>query len=301
MKLSINGTAGIPGCYGGFETLAENLVGFAETRHAGNVTLSVYCSSGLYDIKQKTYRGARLRYLRLKANGVHSVLYDAVSIFDAIRQRDTHMLVLGVSGALVLPLVRLFSRTRIVTNIDGIEWKREKWQGSAKWFLRLSEKLAVRHSDAVIADNEAIAEHVRDTYGKDCQVIAYGGDHALDHASAANAPEDLPDRFALALCRIEPENNVHVILEAVDGRDTPLVFVGNWDNSAYAHLIHRIGRGGAPRRLTGRFSGTVCVFRMFETMVRGVCDLCHDDGASRGRFSAGFGHTVETPGGVLCH
>ena len=233
MKLSIIGTAGIPGCYGGFETLAENLVGFAETRHAGNVTLSVYCSSGLYDIKQKTYRGARLRYLRLKANGVHSVLYDAVSIFDAIRRRDTHMLVLGVSGALVLPLVRLFSRTRIVTNIDGIEWKREKWQGSAKWFLRLSEKLAVRHSDVVIADNEAIAEHVRDTYGKDCQVIAYGGDHALDHAGAANAPEDLPDRFALALCRIEPENNVHVILEAVDGRDTPLVFVGNWDNSAY--------------------------------------------------------------------
>jgi hypothetical protein len=42
------------------------------------------------------------------------------------------------------------------------------------------------------------------------------------------------------------------------------------------------------------------VFRMIETMVRGVCDLRHDDGASRGRFSAGFGHTVETPGGGAC-
>jgi glycosyltransferase involved in cell wall biosynthesis len=43
----------------------------------------------------------------------------------------------------------------------------------------------------------------------------------------------LPDSYALGLCRIEPENNVHVILQALDGHDMPLVFVGNWDNSAY--------------------------------------------------------------------
>ena len=63
--------------------------------------------------------------------------------------------------------------------------------------------------------------------------LARGGDHALHEAGDATVPEGLPDRYALALCRIEPENNVHVILEALDGLGMPLVFVGNWDNSDY--------------------------------------------------------------------
>ena len=33
--------------------------------------------------------------------------------------------------------------------------------------------------------------------------------------------------------RVEPENNVHMILEAWSKLDEPLVFVGNWTNSAY--------------------------------------------------------------------
>ena len=46
-------------------------------------------------------------------------------------------------------------------------------------------------------------------------------------------PKGLPDSYALALCRIEPENNVHVILEALGGLNIPLVFVGNWANGDY--------------------------------------------------------------------
>jgi hypothetical protein len=61
--------------------------------------------------------------------------------------------------------VRLLSDARIITNIDGIEWKREKWNRLARWFLRLSEKVAVRWSHVVVADNEGIAEHVAEVYG----------------------------------------------------------------------------------------------------------------------------------------
>lgn len=134
-------------------------------------------------------------------------------------------------------MVRLFSRAHIVTNIDGIEWKREKWNGLARAFLRASEWLAVRFSHEIIADNQAIAEHVRDSYDSDCHVIAYGGDHAVAQIGVGSAPEGLPERYALALCRIEPENNVHTILEAWAELDTPLVFVGNWANSPYGREL----------------------------------------------------------------
>lgn len=236
MKVALLGTVGVPGRYGGFETLAENLVHY-HSRSAHPAPLTVWCSGKDNAEHPERFESADLRYVGFRANGVQSIPYDAVSLWQAVRSGHDCILLLGVSGALVLPLIRLISRARIITNIDGIEWKREKWKALARLVLRTSEWAAVRFSHEVIADNQAIADHVRDTYGSGCHVIAYGGDHALHHIGEAEAPEEIPDSYALALCRIEPENNVRVILEALDGLDIPLVFVGNWDNSDYGREL----------------------------------------------------------------
>lgn len=236
MKIALLGTVGVPGRYGGFETLVENLVRY-HTRNGHSTYLTVWCSGQDCIERPERFESADLRYVDLRANGYQSILYDAVSLWQAVRSRHDSILLLGVSGALALPLIRLISHSRIITNIDGIEWKREKWNGLARLVLRASEWAAVRFSHDVIADNEAILEHVIDTYRTGCHVIAYGGDHALNHSTNIELPEALPDRYALALCRIEPENNVHVILEALDGLDMPLVCVGNWDNSAFGREL----------------------------------------------------------------
>lgn len=232
MKIAVLGTVGVPGNYGGFETLAENLVMY-HVRMSRPETLTVWCSSKGKVSRPERYLAAHLRYLNLKANGFQSIIYDIISILQSVRSGHDRILLLGVSGATALPFIRLISRARIVTNIDGIEWKREKWGGLARAMLRASEWAAVRFSHEVIADNEAIAEHVRSAYGRNAKVIAYGGDHATAYSGPYAATDGLPDRYALALCRIEPENNVCMILEAFAKLTTPLVFVGNWDNSTY--------------------------------------------------------------------
>jgi len=45
----------------------------------------------------------------------------------------------------------------------------------------------------------------------------------------------LPDKqYAISVCRIETENNIHIILEAFfHQNEIPLVIVGNWKNSDY--------------------------------------------------------------------
>lgn len=231
-SIAILGTVGVPGSYGGFETLAQNLVLYhGATANSSN--LAVYCSAKAFPAKAETYHSARLRYIKLDANGPQSIPYDVLSMFDAVRHRDTELLLLGVSGALALPLIRLVSRAHIVTNIDGIEWRREKWKGLAKVILRASEWAAVRFSHRVIADNQGIADYISKTYSHHCEVIPYGGDHALYAEPDAGATVGLPDSYALALCRIEPENNVAMILEAFAQLDIPLVFVGNWDKSDF--------------------------------------------------------------------
>ena len=110
-------------------------------------------------------------------------------------------------------IVFFFKFNNIITNVDGIEWKRDKWSLPAKFFLRLSEFVAVKFSHNIIADNQGISEHIFNTYKKSSQVISYGGDHAL-MVESKTFTENLPKSYALSLCRIEPENNVDMILEA---------------------------------------------------------------------------------------
>jgi glycosyltransferase involved in cell wall biosynthesis len=128
---------------------------------------------------------------------------------------------------------------RIITNIDGVEWRRDKWQGIAKKFLRLSEWAAVKFSHVVVTDNQAICDYVTDTYHKSSVMIPYGGDHALESDPENIIDLSLPKKYALSLCRIEPENNASMILKAFSDIDMPLVFVGNWDNSHYGRELKK--------------------------------------------------------------
>jgi glycosyltransferase involved in cell wall biosynthesis len=231
-KIAIIGTVGLPAKYGGFETLTEYL-----TRQlSSDFDITVYCSSVFYNEKLDTHNGAHLKYIRLNANGVQSIVYDIISVFNALCFADT-LLILGVSGCGVLPFVRLFSKKKIIVNIDGLEWKRAKWGKAAKWFLKYSEKLAVRHADEVIADNKVIQEYVEKTYGKKAELIAYGADHSEKEGLTKEVRATYPflsKPYAFKVCRIEPENNVHLILEAFSEHPAMhMVFVGNWDNSTY--------------------------------------------------------------------
>ncbi len=232
-QIVILGTVGVPAKYGGFETLAENLIKYHDASSLPD-PITVYCSSRNYPAREQSFLSAQLKYVPLNANGAQSIPYDIVSLISAVWNRSDVILLLGVSGAIVLPLVRLVSSARIITNIDGIEWRREKWQGWAKRFLRFSERIAVRFSHEVIADNVAIAEYVKCSYGVDSQVIAYGGDHAVAIDAGAVDEYDLPESYAFSVCRIEPENNVHMVVEAFSKLESrALVMVGNWNNSEY--------------------------------------------------------------------
>lgn len=235
-KIAIIGTVGLPANYGGFETLTEYL-----TKHlATQYQMRVYCSDKAYSTKLKTYNNAELKYLAFNANGIQSVLYDIVSIFNALFYADV-LLILGVSGCTVLPFVKLFTRKKIIVNIDGLEWKRSKWGKSAKWFLKYSEKLAVKYADVVVADNKVIQNHVWDSYQVKSELIAYGADHCKKEAATENIVEKYPflsQNYAFKVCRIEPENNVHLILEAFAAcPNLPIAIVGNWDRSDYGKAL----------------------------------------------------------------
>ncbi len=246
-RVAVIGIQGIPARYGGFETLVENIIGKNSSR---DVQYTVFCSkadmSADGDTLPHTYNGAELRYIPFfKANGIMSIPYDILSMICCIGSKYDDILVLGVSGCMFLPLLRILCRGRVIVNIDGLEHKRDKWGRFAKWFLRVSEKVAVMHADVIVADNDAIRDYVAQTYGKDSVLIAYGGDHVLVGCNDAESQSILNKHgirhgsYAMGVCRIEPENNVHVILESFAKSGKDLVFVGNWNRSEYGRDLNQ--------------------------------------------------------------
>lgn len=236
-KVAIIGTVGVPAQYGGFETLAENLV-----HKLGKLfAFTVYCSKPEYAQHPQTHAGASLVYLPLKANGAQSIPYDMLGLVHAVRRADC-LLVLGVSGCVALPVFRLFSRKPLIVNIDGLEWRRDKWRGPLKWFLKFSEAMAVRFADHVVTDNKVIQDYVMAEYGRPSELIAYGGNQAAHVALDAHDLQAWPfaaNRFSFSVCRIEPENNIHIILQAYASSGLCLVIVGNWENSQYGLELKR--------------------------------------------------------------
>jgi glycosyltransferase involved in cell wall biosynthesis len=240
-KIGIVGTVGVPSRYGGFETLAEQL---ARRIKPSQAVLIVYCQRSAYpevlSLSDRCFASHRRVFVPFKANGPASMFHDALAmIHAALFVRVDVMLVLGYSGGWALPLVKLLRpKMRIVTNIDGMEWRRNKFDSLAKKVLRFLEWTAVRFSHFVIADNQGIAQIARDIYAIDPVLIAYGGDHTIpeyENKSRLNCGS-----YYLSIARIEPENNCHVILAACEATGSPLIFVGNWDASEYGRRLKRL-------------------------------------------------------------
>ncbi len=241
IKVAIIGTQGVPAKYGGFESLVENLLG---ENCPKDVEYTVFCSGKDMPERLSTYKGAKLEYIPLKANGVQSVPYDIISMCKVLRGYDV-ILVLGVSGCLFLPIFHKLNSKKLIINIDGMEYKRNKWNKFVKKVLKRSEALAVKYADVIITDNKAIRDYVAMEYGKRSKLIAYGGDHVMrdlpeGFAEATLEKYGLKEKdYAIAVCRIEPENNCDMVLEAFSNSDRHLVYIGNWNHNAYSQELRK--------------------------------------------------------------
>jgi len=229
-RIAIIGTNGLPGRYGGWDQLMEHLTKILAHKY----DFVVYCSTFNADKKTKTHNGAQLIHIPLKANGWQSVLYDIVSSIHAILYADT-MLLLGGAGTVMFPIFKFFGK-EVIYHPDGIEWKRQKWSRRVQLYLKWLEKVGIRWATKIVSDNIEISDYIKREYGRVSCLIEYGGDHAYLISLSADVKKLYSiekGSYAFKVCRIEPENNLDLILNAFSDTDVHLIVVGNWANSNY--------------------------------------------------------------------
>lgn len=238
MRIAIIGTVGVPANYGGFETLVENLIG---KNCSSDIEYTVFCSKQAYQTKLSKYKNAKLVYLPFKATGLQSIFYDAFSLLKSMGKFDI-ILYLGVS----VPILNIFKRlsgAKLIANVDGLSQERGKYNKFQKLYLRYLTTNEMLKPDAIISDNKGIQDYAKNNYNRDSFLIAYGGDQVLRKVTPEEQNRILTkyglfkDKYAISVCRIEPENNCHMTLEAFAKANRMIFFIGNWDKSEYGRSL----------------------------------------------------------------
>lgn len=229
--LRILGTRGIPACHGGFETFAENLAIYLV--EAG-WRVTVYCQDeGDGAIYEDVWRGVRLVHIPVKQKGaIGTILFDWKSIVHACNEPGL-VLTLGYNTAVFSIMYRL-KETRNLINMDGIEWRRQKWSRGAKLWLYLNEWAGAHLGHHLIADHPQIKAHLlRHVHAGKISTITYGA------PSIGSASSDVlklyglePGRYAIMIARPEPENSVLEVVQAWSSRrqGLPLVVLGKYSS-----------------------------------------------------------------------
>lgn len=231
------GVRGIPNRYGGFERLVEVLAPYlVEQGH--RVTVFCECESGQPAPAVDTWLGVQRRFLATRFSGPLGTIECDWNAFRAVPAGAIALIFGYGTGIFQRRLVRLGVRHAV--NMDGIEWQRAKWGRLARTWLRWNERAAARHADLLIADHPEIQTYLARALQVSSTMIAYGVDEAALAPPLALPEHPLlrqyPDQaYFLVVARPEPENQIHVLLDAYarSRRRLPMLVLGGFDANAY--------------------------------------------------------------------
>ncbi|RLD61734.1 MAG: glycosyltransferase family 1 protein [Bacteroidetes bacterium] len=229
MKIAILGTRGVPNFHGGFEQFAEF---FSIHLIKANHDVYLYSSSS-HPYQDKTFRGVKIIHCydpEDKIGTFGQFIYDLNCILDSRKRNFDIILQLGYTSSSIWTSL-MPKDSIIITNMDGLEWKRKKYSLPVRNYLKYAEKIAAIKSHFLVADSLGIKEYLKEKYNKESEFIAYG-------ATLFDNPQEnllgqydvVKYKYNMLIARIEPENNIETILDGIvlSGDKTTFLVVGKY-------------------------------------------------------------------------
>jgi len=240
LRIAILGTRGIPNNYGGFEQIAGYLSkGLVEKGHS----VTVY-NSHKHPYKKSSWNNVQIVRCfdpEFLIGSAGQFVYDLNCILDTRKKDFDIILMLGYTSSSVWR--NLYPKNSvIITNMDGLEWKRSKYSLPVRKFLLYAEKLAIKTRGFFIADSLAIKKYLDEKYKINSKYISYGAE-VINEIN-----ENVFDEFKLSkhnyfllIARMEPENNLEVILDGFYNTESCKTFIviGNTENKFGRYLLNK--------------------------------------------------------------
>jgi len=150
----------------------------------------------------------------VKNKYLDTIVHTAVSTAHALTQRFDVALYFIAGNSPLVWVPRLVG-TRTVLNVDGLDWRREKWPAMAKQYLKISEWLSTRLPNACVTDSHVVQAYYRKQFHRDAIYIPYGSELEPRPPGKTLAQFGLtPGRYVLFVGRLVPENCVDHLIDA---------------------------------------------------------------------------------------
>jgi glycosyltransferase involved in cell wall biosynthesis len=240
LRIAILGTRGIPNYYGGFEHISEYVSeGLVKRGHS----VTVYNSHN-HPYTESSWNGVEIRHCydpEYKIGTAGQFIYDLNCLLDARKRKYDVIMLMGYTSSSVWG--SLYPKgSAIITNMDGLEWKRSKYSKPVQAFLRYAEKLAVKHSQYYVADSMVIQSYLSNKYKIESKYIPYGADLFSEiEREQFERSEILKEDYFLLMARMEPENNIETILEGFNQSNSAKSFkvLGDTGNRFGKYITHK--------------------------------------------------------------
>lgn len=236
MKIGLLGTRGIPNRYGGFEEFAEQVCKYwADSGHE----VFVYCED---NVQKEVFEYQKVNQVFIEASklpGLSQFIYDYRCTKHALTQDLDVIYHAGYATSVIGNLVfKKGLEGKLVYNMDGLEWKRSKFNRITRWLTKKLEKTAALSGGELVSDNKGIQDYLKSEYGVPSTLIEYGADIINDEIDYVDG---YPKVFDLVIARCEPENHIEEIIAAYENqREATLVLIANVNTKLYNELSSRI-------------------------------------------------------------
>jgi len=235
-KIAIIGSHGLYANFGGWDQLVRNL---AERKINTQIEYLIFNSIETPE-RITCPKGVNVKRLRLKASGFQGLFYDFWSILLCFWKVDT-ILFLGVQGIPLIPILNIFRKVKIISNVGGIEWERPKFGFFSKQYLKFCFNLSFIYSDYVVLDNPYYKTFLPKRNKAEVVVIPYGGEIDTKLEINKEIKEKYPfiiSDYFLSISRALADNLIDELCESFMDSKHTLVLISNFSSSSFGKNVY---------------------------------------------------------------
>ena len=280
LTVAFIGSKGIPARSGGVERHVQEV---AQRLVRDGMDVLVYSRSWYTKNRQGNWKNIPLRFLpSVRTKHLDAITHTALSILDAMIRKFDIIHIHGIGPALLTPLARILTRSRIVVTLHCQDYYHQKWGLIARFALRLGEWCAVQCSHELIVVSRELQRHIWATYHRSAVYIPNGATlptlKANPHRSTLHRLGLRPG-YLLYVGRLIPHKGVHVLIEAYRAfrPKTPLIIVGAGSyTDEYVRSLKKFASPDSHIRFMGERNGA-----QLDALYRGA-SICIQPSQSEG-------------------
>ena len=235
LKVAMIGHKRIPSREGGVEIVVEEL----STRMVKKgMEVTCYNRKGKHALDKsqkvnhiKEYKGVKLKsVLTIDVKGLAAMTSSFFGAIKILFSKNNIVHFHAEGPCAMIPIIKFFSKKKIIVTIHGLDWQRAKWGGFATKYIKFGEKMTAKYADEIIVLSENVKKYFKDTYNRETNFIPNGVNKP--EIKDANIIKDkinlAKDSYILFLGRLVPEKGIHYLIEAYNkiNTDKKLVIAG---------------------------------------------------------------------------